>query len=67
MCLTHLIRVVTEAVRPNQIEIVLKFLLRLVLLLLHLLEHGLEIHGILNDYTTVSIDTRRVTCIYTPS
>jgi hypothetical protein len=43
---THLGCIVLEAVRPNQIEVVFKFLLGLVLFLLDLLQHRLEVHRV---------------------
>lgn len=49
MCATHLGSIVRETVGPNEIQVVLKLAFGLVLLLLDLLEHGLQIHGISND------------------
>jgi hypothetical protein len=46
---THLGSIVRETVGPNEIQVVLKLALGLVLLLLDLFEHGLQIHGISND------------------
>ena len=41
--------VVGEAVLPDEIEVVLELLLGLVHPALDLLEHGLEVHGVLDD------------------
>lgn len=42
----YLCCVVRVAVRPDEVQVVLELPLRLVLLLLYLLEHGLKVHGV---------------------
>ena len=48
---TYLVRIVREAIRPYEIQIIFKLPLRLVVLLFDLLEHRLKVHRILDDCT----------------
>lgn len=43
---THLVSIVLETIRPDEIKVVFEFLLGLVLFLLDLLQHRLEVHWI---------------------
>lgn len=43
---TNLCSIISITVRPDQIQIVLELLLRLVLLLFHLPEHRLKVHRV---------------------
>jgi hypothetical protein len=44
--MVHLGCIVGVTVGPDELEVVLEFAFRFVLLLLHLLEHCLEVHGV---------------------
>lgn len=45
----HLCGIVCEAIRPNEIKVILELFLGFVLLLLDFLQHCLKIHRIRND------------------
>ena len=53
---TYLVRIVCEAIRPYEFQIIFKLPLRLVVLLFDLLEHRLEVHRILDDCTVRRVE-----------